>query len=87
VFFLDEATALAAGHRPCFLCHHAAALAFQAVFPTCDHAMRPKAPDIDRVLHAERLDGRDKRLHDLTSPDAGLYAATAHLQPLWMEPG
>jgi hypothetical protein len=36
---------------------------------------------------AERLDGRDKRLHDLTSPDAGLYAATAHLQPLWMEPG
>jgi hypothetical protein len=49
--------------------------------------MRPKAPDIDRVLHAERLDGRDKRLHDLTSPDAGLYAATAHLQPLWMEPG
>ena len=70
LFFLDEATALAAGHRPCFLCRRAAAMAFQAGFPIRDLAARPKAPDIDRVLHAERLDGRRKRLHDLTSPAA-----------------
>src|ERR1700749_1630966 len=37
LFFLDEATALAAGHRPCFVCQHAAASAFQATFPTWDH--------------------------------------------------
>jgi hypothetical protein len=80
LFFLDEATALAAGHRPCFLCQHAAALAFQAVFPTCDRAMKPKASDIDRVLHAERLDGRSKRLHDLTSPATGLPDGTIILQ-------
>lgn len=30
LFFLDEATALAAGHRPCFECRRADALAFRA---------------------------------------------------------
>jgi hypothetical protein len=72
LFFLDEATALAAGHRPCFLCQRAAAVAFQSGFPTRDPAARPKAPDIDQVLHTERLDGRRKRLHGLTSPAADL---------------
>ena len=80
LFFLDEATALAAGHRPCFLCQHAEAKAFQAAFPTFDCARRPMAPEIDRVLHAERLDGRHKRLHDLTSPAAGLPDGTIILQ-------
>jgi hypothetical protein len=55
-------------------------LAFQAVFPTCDHAMRPRASDIDRVLRAERLNGRSKRLHDLTSPAAGLPDGAIILQ-------
>jgi hypothetical protein len=72
LFFLDEATALAAGHRPCFLCRRAAAVAFQVGFPAGAAAGRPKAPDIDRILHAERLDGPRKRLHDLTSPAAAL---------------
>ena len=72
LFFLDEATALAAGHRPCFLCQRAEAVIFQASFPTPDRTARPKASDIDGVLHAERLDGRRKRLHDLTSPSAAL---------------
>src|SRR5215472_11462113 len=49
LFFLDEATAFAAGHRPCFLCQRAPAMAFQAGFPTPDRAARAKAPDIDRV--------------------------------------
>jgi hypothetical protein len=72
LFFLDEATALAAGHRPCFLCRRAEARAFQAGFPTCNQKGRPKAPDIDRTLHSERLDGRRKRLHALASPAADL---------------
>jgi hypothetical protein len=72
LFFLDEATALAAGHRPCFLCRRRAALAFQRGFPRGEEPMPPKAPEIDRVLHAERLDGRAKRLHTLTSPAAAL---------------
>jgi hypothetical protein len=75
LFFLDEATALAAGHRPCFYCRRPAAEAFQAGFPA-----RPKAPEIDRILHAERLDGRRKRLHDPASPVADLPDGTMIFQ-------
>jgi hypothetical protein len=70
LFFLDEATGLAAGHRPCFLCRRAAARAFQAGFPINDQGATPKARDIDRILHAERLNGHHGRLHDLSSPAA-----------------
>ena len=58
LFFLDEVTALAAGHRPCFECRRKDALAFAAHFPSAR-----KAPAMDKVLHAERLDGKVKRLH------------------------
>jgi hypothetical protein len=34
--------------------------------------MTPKARDIDQVLHAERLDGRRKRLHILTTAAVAL---------------
>jgi hypothetical protein len=76
LFFLDEATPLAAGHRPCFLCQREAALAFQTGFPSHSQATRSKAPDIDQALHAERLDGRHKRLHNLTSPASDLPDGT-----------
>ena len=58
LFFLDEVTALAAGHRPCFECRRKDAQAFAALF-----AGAPKAPEMDAVLHRERLGGRAKRLH------------------------
>jgi hypothetical protein len=58
LFFLDEPTALAAGHRPCFECRRGAAKAFQAAFPGAALA----ADQMDEVLHDERLDGRRKRL-------------------------
>lgn len=51
LFFLDEVTALAAGHRPCFECRRAEALAFAAGFS--QPAMR--APDMDAILHRQRL--------------------------------
>jgi hypothetical protein len=59
LFFLDEVTALAAGHRPCFECRRRDAQAFAAAFPR--GPMR--APAMDVVLQAERLDGRAKRTH------------------------
>lgn len=49
LFFLDEVTALAAGHRPCFYCRRDAARNFQRCFG------QPSAPATDAVLHAERL--------------------------------
>ena len=58
LFFLDEVTALAAGHRPCFECRRKDAQVFAALFPG-----GPRAADMDRILHAERLDGKFKRLH------------------------
>ncbi len=79
LFFRDEPTALAAGHRPCFECRRAEALAFQAAFP----GLRPRAPAMDARLHEERLDPR--RLTRLVAldglPDAAmvLWRGAPHL--------
>ena len=73
LFFLDEATALAAGHRPCFECRRAAAEAFRAAWASGNGMPPPRAAEMDAVLHAERLDGgRKKRLHPLDRPAAQL---------------
>jgi hypothetical protein len=64
LFFLDKATAFAAGHRPCFYCRRPAAEAFRTAFSRD----RFSAPEMDAVLHAERLEGRTKRLHPLAAP-------------------
>src|SRR3569623_989500 len=53
LFFLDEATALAAGHRPCFFCRRPEALAFPAGFPRGARSTPASAPEMDRALHAE----------------------------------
>src|ERR1043166_4785847 len=71
LFFLDEPTALAAGHRPCFECRRADAVAFAAAFARAFGAP-PRAADTDRRLHAERLDGRAKRSHRLAIDDLGM---------------
>ncbi|PYO03810.1 MAG: hypothetical protein DMD91_00060 [Candidatus Rokuibacteriota bacterium] len=59
LFFLDEATALAAGHRPCAECQRIRYDVFRehwaAANPDLATAARPSADDMDRVLHAERL--------------------------------
>ena len=66
LFFLDEVTALAAGHRPCAECRRADARAFQAALPReAGLSAAPSLQEIDRVLHAERLAGRTKRRHRL----------------------
>jgi len=64
LFFLDEPTALAAGHRPCFECRRAEAVAFAEHWQRARGLRtRPSAPAMDKVLQAERLDGKAKRLH------------------------
>jgi hypothetical protein len=68
LFFLDEATALAAGHRPCFFCRRAAAQAFQSAWAAGNGGGTVSAPEIDAVLHRQRLQGRAKRIHPLPSP-------------------
>src|ERR1700690_2319823 len=56
LFFLDEVTAFAAGHRPCFECRRKDAEFFAALFS--GKRKRASAPAMDEVLHAERLDGK-----------------------------
>jgi hypothetical protein len=67
LFFLDEATALAAGHRPCFYCRRDDANRFRAAWEKGNRVRDVHAPDMDEVLHRERLNGRGKRLHELTA--------------------
>ena len=75
LFFLDEVTAFAAGHRPCFECRRQDAERFAVLFS--DKKQRASADAMDRVLHAERLDGKAKRTHrrNLDSlPDGAMIA-------------
>jgi hypothetical protein len=58
LFFLDEPTALAAGHRPCFECRRRAAKAFIAAFPGAPSHVEA----MDEALHSERFENRRKRL-------------------------
>jgi hypothetical protein len=55
LFFLDEATAFAAGHRPCALCRRADYVRFMELVG------EKSADDIDARLHAERLGPKPKR--------------------------
>lgn len=80
LFFLDEAVALAAGHRPCFFCRRQAAAAFRDAWASGRVVKAPPAAEMDAVLHAERLDGGRKRLHALPAgpdelPDGAVIAA------------
>ncbi len=72
LFFLDEATSFAAGHRPCFYCRRDDANAFRAAWEKGNGVSDVPAPAMDAVLHRERLDGRAKRLHALPMPVGAL---------------
>jgi hypothetical protein len=61
LFFLDEATALAAGHRPCAHCRHADYQRFRAAFGRAHGIEAPSADAMDRVLHADRLDEQRRK--------------------------
>jgi len=63
LFFLDEATAFAAGHRPCAECRREDYGRFLAL------TRATGADEIDARLHEERLDGRTRRLHELPFAD------------------
>ena len=54
LFFLDEAVALAAGHRPCAECRRAAFTAFVRAWAEAS-GEPPRAPALDAALHRERV--------------------------------
>ena len=58
LFFLDEAVALAAGHRPCGLCRHKDYSDFRAAL-----GFSGPVSELDRLLHAERAIARSFAQH------------------------
>ncbi|MDO9526337.1 MAG: hypothetical protein Q7J57_12520 [Gemmobacter sp.] len=62
LFFLDEAVALAAGHRPCAECRRGDFTRFRTAWAAAFGGV-PSAPDLDRVLHQSRVTGRTQRTH------------------------
>jgi hypothetical protein len=64
LFFLDEATAFAAGHRPCALCRREDYARFGEIWSEL-HPGRVGADAIDEQLHAERVGGEvaSRRFH------------------------
>jgi hypothetical protein len=57
LFFLDEATAFSAGHRPCATCRRDRYNAFKEEWTRANHPDAPNLPitEIDKQLHAERM--------------------------------
>jgi hypothetical protein len=79
LFFLDEAVALAAGHRPCFACRRESANAFRTAWSAVKGILKPAASAMDETLHQERLRDGLKRVHPLgmpidTLPDGAVVA-------------
>jgi hypothetical protein len=83
LFFLDEAVALAAGHRPCALCRRGD---FDAWLDGWESAFgeRPRVDPMDRRLHADRLEGRRQRRHAAAWPDLpeGVFVAVGEVPAL-----
>jgi hypothetical protein len=79
LFFLDEVTALSAGHRPCAECRRAQARAYQAgLRRALDLASPPGLAEIDLRLHGERLEDGPRRRARLAAeslPDGAMIAA------------
>jgi hypothetical protein len=73
LFFLDEATAMAAGHRPCAECQRSRFNLFREAWakanPELTGEKRPAATTVDTFLHSERLNNRVDRPSVKTLPD------------------
>jgi hypothetical protein len=83
LFFLDEATAFAAGHRPCALCRRADYDRFVEIWSEL-HPGQRGADAMDDQLHRERIDpatrGQRRRLVPLDDLPDGAFVL-AHGEP------
>jgi hypothetical protein len=82
LFFLDEATAFAAGHRPCAECRREDYDRFRLLLGLSG------ADAIDERLHRERLDGTARRLHEAPAaelPDGAFVLRDGEPWLVWGE--
>ena len=75
LFFLDEAVAFAAGHRPCAECRHGAYITYRTLWAETHSGATPYAKDIDAQLHLERAGGTKHRAPWASLPD-GVFVTT-----------
>jgi hypothetical protein len=94
LFFLDEATALAAGHRPCAECRHRRFLDYCSAWKVGQKHAGPRRPTVDEIdsrLHAERVaPDRSKRTYLATLdelPDGVLMAEESRDGPAYLVRG
>ncbi|MEL7541596.1 MAG: hypothetical protein AAGJ51_11890 [Pseudomonadota bacterium] len=88
LFFLDEVTAFAAGHRPCYECRYPDAKRFrEALVKSGVFRYRPKASDLSDAIAGEIqavLKGKSEReqVETATLPDGAMFTtgATAYLK-------
>src|SRR5262245_25044931 len=76
LFFLDEATAFAAGHRPCRLCRYEDYEAFVDTWTSIHPELATNADAIDDVLHRERWAAAEQRQRHHRSALGGLPDGT-----------
>lgn len=81
LFFLDEATAFAAGHRPCHECRRPAARAFRAAWEAA-HGPVATLVELDRHLHQARLARPRPQVH-LAHLPAGAMVSYRDQPHLW----
>jgi hypothetical protein len=94
LFFLDEATALAAGHRPCAECSRPRFEMFRALWaqanPELANGSKPLALVIDDALHQERIDSAQQKItytEKLGALPDGSFVALDDNQPYLLSNG
>jgi hypothetical protein len=83
LFFLDEATAMAAGHRACALCRREDYNRLGEIWGRL-HLGEAGADAIDARLHRERLAGRERRFHDVELAELPDGAFILHEGEPWL---
>jgi hypothetical protein len=84
LFFLDEATAFAAGHRPCGECRWHDYQRFRACWPGL-HGQ--PVDEVDAVLHRERIAGDRRRARLDSLPDGSFVALDDAPDTAWLKWG
>ena len=90
LFFLDEPTALAAGHRPCFLCRRERANSFRKTMASVRGVAHLSADEIDQILKPERARPADDPARAISCEEVGALADGAMLRTdtrYWLKRG
>jgi hypothetical protein len=88
LYFLDEATALAAGHRPCAYCRRADYNRFMAAWTRARPQAAPwRAKAVDEVLHAERTARRPIAVALTGLADGALVERRGRPDVAWLRAG